>query len=354
MNPRFCMGRTRPSRPARDHLSLKHVLTRRLPAPPPSVDYSAEALASLSDVMKNDVLGCCVVSALNHFEGEATGNAGQCWVASDAQIVGDYSAIGGYVPGDPSTDQGCDEQTAFTYYKGHGFGDGTRLVDWLAVDATKPAQVKQAIFNFENAVFGIELPGAWLPGDSFDNGFVWDVAGPANPDNGHAFLGVGYDPVKGVKVWSWGLWGWITWPAIAKYAVPAAGGELYTLLSASIINKVNGNAPDGMNWPASVAAWDVLGGSVPVPPSPTPVPAPTPAPAPDSKAVLVVNLEHRFVASTAGVPVTFGGNGPITVDPVTGAATAPAGWTTFNFTPSAAKRLPKLPRVTRRRGPDPS
>ena len=48
-------------------------------------------------------------------------------------------------------------------------------------------------------------------------GFVWDVAGPANPDNGHCFVGVGYTDI-GVVIDSWGMLGTITWAAIAAYA----------------------------------------------------------------------------------------------------------------------------------------
>ena len=82
-------------------------------------------------------LGDCVIAGGYHVEAVWTGNAGQLFTATDAQIVADYGAIGGYVPGDPSTDNGCDEQTAFNYWTKTGFANGTTLAGWLAVDAAR-------------------------------------------------------------------------------------------------------------------------------------------------------------------------------------------------------------------------
>jgi hypothetical protein len=78
------------------------------------------------------------------------------------------------------------------------------------------------------------------------SGFTWNVAGAPNPDNGHAFSGLGFD-ANGVKVSTWGMEGTLTWPAIERYSGRADGGELYTVLSADAIERASAKAPNGLD-----------------------------------------------------------------------------------------------------------
>jgi hypothetical protein len=249
-----------------------------LPKPPASTDYSAKASAALARMYKNDVLGCCVVAAGDHLEGVATGNAtGTPWLASDAQVVHDYSAIGGYVPGQPSTDQGCNEEDAFAYWGAHGFANGTKLAGYIAIDATNKAQCEAALWLFESAFFGVGLPDAWVDPFPSGPGFVWDVAGQADDNNGHAFLGVGYG-TRGMTISTWGMLGTITWAAIARYAQAQAGGQLFALLTPDMLAKGQTKAPNGFAWADLIADFDAMGGHVPQPPAPPPVPPPAHGP----------------------------------------------------------------------------
>jgi hypothetical protein len=93
------------------------------------------------------------------------------------------------------------------------------------------------------------------------SGFVWDVAGAPDPDNGHCVVGVGYD-AKGVTIDTWGMTGLITDHAIAKYATVAGQGELYTVVSQDAINRATQKAPNGFDWSQLVADFDSMGGSV--------------------------------------------------------------------------------------------
>lgn len=146
------------------HLQLGKYLRAAMPDTPASCDYTAQAMASLSNVYDNDTLGCCVIAGLNHVMGVETGNAdgGQPVVVTNDQIVKEYGAIGGYVPGDAATDQGCDEKTAFDYYSQQGWSNGTKAAGYLAVDATNRAEVQAAIYLFENVIYGVSLPDGWV------------------------------------------------------------------------------------------------------------------------------------------------------------------------------------------------
>jgi hypothetical protein len=264
--PAFRLGRTRPvSRGPR--FSLGNYLMRGIAAPPPACDYSKPAAAALSNIYENDKLGDCVIAGIGHVVGVLTGGAGKCFVYTNQQIIALYSAIGGYIPGDPSTDRGCDEVTALNYWENNGAPVGTnRIAGWLAVNASDPTEWRTALWLFENLYFGMELPDAWIKPMPAASGFVWDAAGAPDPNNGHCVVGVGYS-AKGVSIDSWGMTGLITDAAIAKYATPKAHGDLYTVVSQAGINKATQKAPNGFDWSQLIADFDSMGGGVSTPPS---------------------------------------------------------------------------------------
>ena len=280
LNRMIKFGRRRPIASG-PRFRLKNYLRNSLPAPPASCDYSAAAASVLAQMYGNDVLGDCVIAAGYHIEGVETGNAGDMFIATEAQIEKDYGSIGGYVPGDPDTDQGCDEVTAMNWWVANGFADKVKPLGWISVDPTNKAEVMQALYLFENCMFGVDLPDAWVNPMPAASGFTWDAAGSPDPDNGHGFNGAGYDST-GVKICTWGMLGKITWAAIAKYAAQSADGQLLVLITPSQLAKGMAKAPNGIDWTSLIADFDALGGNVPVPapaPAPTPTPpAPTPTP----------------------------------------------------------------------------
>jgi hypothetical protein len=260
LNRTVKMGRRRPvARGPR--LFFRNYL--RLPAaPPPTADYSRAASPVLGDIYLNDQLGDCVIAGGYHVVGVETGNAGDLFGASDDQIIADYGAIGGYVPGDPSTDNGCDEATALNYWTEQGFADGTKLVGWLAVDPTNKQEMQSALYLFENLFFGMELPDAWINPAPAGSGFRWDVAGPSDPNNGHCVIGVGYG-AGGVTIDTWGLLGTLTYGAIAQYCAAANNGELYVMLTPDQLAKGQSKAPNGVDWSELISDFKSMGGNVP-------------------------------------------------------------------------------------------
>jgi hypothetical protein len=266
----FKFGRRRPvARGPR--LSLKNYLTRSLPTAPAASDYTAAASSALSQMYDNDTLGDCVIAGMAHVVGVMTGNAGEsAYVYNNSQIVGLYSAICGYVAGDSSTDNGCDMQTAMNYWENNGAMppyttpagvDAHHIAGWLAVNGADPQEYRAALWLFENLYFGMELPDAWINPAPSDSGFVWDVAGDSDPNNGHCVAGVGYNS-QGVVIDTWGMTGLLTDAAIAKYATKAANGELYTVVSTDAINNATQKAPSGFDWSQLIADFDSMGGNV--------------------------------------------------------------------------------------------
>jgi len=293
---KFVVGSRRPAKEGAHHgipLHL-HMNFDKLTAPD-TLSYSPKAMTALAQMYMNDSLGCCVIAGGYHSVGIWSGNAdgGTPFIANDGMILADYGAIGGYVQGQPSTDNGCDQPTAFQYWmglpvngvQGKGFADGSYLDGYASVDGTNVQEIKGAIFALEGVTFGVNLPAAWVAGMStMRAGFVWDVAGDPVPANGHDFIACGYN-AQGVQICTWGMIGTITWAAIAKYAVAAAGGALYALLSLDQIARGQQAAPNGINWAGLIADIKalpsaILGNRSPSSPAPAPSPAPTPTPPP--------------------------------------------------------------------------
>jgi hypothetical protein len=250
------LGRRRPvARGLR--MRLGDYIQDTLPAPPPTCDYTGPATSVLSQVFLNDQLGCCVIAAGYHVIGLETFNAGAGFTATSEQILADYEAIGGYQPGHPNTDQGCDEETAMHYWTQAGFADGSKLAGFLHIDAQNQTEIQQAMFLFENLFFGVELPDAWINPYPSASGFTWDVGVP-NIQNGHAFMGVGYN-ANGVQIDTWGMVGTITWPAVAQLCSGgSAGGQLFTLLTPDQVSKAQDKAPNGFDWPTLSSDFNSL------------------------------------------------------------------------------------------------
>jgi hypothetical protein len=217
------------------------------PPPPPSVNYTVKAATCLSQVYANDELGDCTAAGAFHIGGTFLANAEENVAFTKLDVIAFYSASCGYVPGDESTDQGGDEQTVLNYWKKAGLVGGLhKITAWSGVDGLNVTEVKAAIWLFEACYFGIELPDAWINPMPSAPGFIWDVEGNADPENGHAFCGLGYT-AQGVIIDTWGMLGIITWAAIAKYATAGLAGELYTVLGADAIIKATAKAPNGFD-----------------------------------------------------------------------------------------------------------
>lgn len=77
-----------------------------LPAPPPARSWFVHQIPDYG-VMLNDTLSDCVPAATGHAVQIWTSDAtGVMATVPDSAILAAYSLMGGYVPGNPATDQG--------------------------------------------------------------------------------------------------------------------------------------------------------------------------------------------------------------------------------------------------------
>src|SRR5208283_1091325 len=158
---KFFLSRRPPTSEARSFLSRELLKQVALPTPPDSITIPASCALGLSKVMMNDQLGCCVISQHGHYLANITSQAGAPFIYSDAQIIADYSAVGGYVPGNPWTDSGCNVSDDIAYLISTGFADGSKLLGSIDIDPSNKLALQQATFITNELCFGIAMPNAW-------------------------------------------------------------------------------------------------------------------------------------------------------------------------------------------------
>lgn len=143
----------------RRNLMLHEYLPAKLPARP----FQKNWVLGIPEIpmYKNDVLGCCVIARMAHqLDLWSYLTTGKTIGFTDADIIGMYSAIGGYVPGDPSTDNGCVILDALKYWQKNGFAGRKELAieAYLQIDPTSPTEFEDATWLFGSSVIGVQLP----------------------------------------------------------------------------------------------------------------------------------------------------------------------------------------------------
>jgi hypothetical protein len=209
-----------------------------LPAVPPAVDYSVGLPADLG-MMLNDTLGDCTCAAAGHAIQVWSSAAQQRMVTpSDEQIEVLYEQAGGYIPGDPQSDQGAIIQVVLKDWMAKGL-DLDELAAFVEVEVSDVASVKRAIFECGLCYIGFNVPG-YMPEDA---GSTWDVqkTGDQQIIGGHCVILVGYSNLTGLyKLISWGSIYYMTPAFFAKYV-----DEAYALANPEWI-EATGKSPAGL------------------------------------------------------------------------------------------------------------
>lgn len=226
----------------------------------PDCDYSPGALG-LTNVLGNDRLGDCTCAGAGHMIEVITAAAGSPVEITTEQVIALYEATCGYKPGDPTTDRGGDEYSVLAYLAERGFdGQGLhKIFGSVVINATEWDEVRFAQFAFGALYHGQEMPDSFISPFPSGPGFVWDVGGEPNPDNGHCFITYGAN-TDSLLVDTWGLLGHITKGAVAKYGASVAGGEIHVPITREWLNAASQRSPSGLAWDELLADLERLGG----------------------------------------------------------------------------------------------
>lgn len=133
-----------------------------VPAAPPVVDWTKSVPAY--GMLCNDKLSCCVIAGMMHLAMQQRAAAGlRVVMPTQAEVIAAYSAIGGYVPGDPGTDNGCVMLDAMNYWRKNGlvFGGVKHVITAFAsVKLHQEPLEASAVWLFGGGLDGLDLPVA--------------------------------------------------------------------------------------------------------------------------------------------------------------------------------------------------
>jgi hypothetical protein len=189
-------------------------------------------------MLGNDSLGLCFEAGIWHqrMTWKAVANAGSPLLATTDLVVADYSAITGYDPSNPATDQGTDPNEGFAFYKANKV-----LAGYAALDLNNIDQLKGAIYTFGGMGLGIVVPQSMV--DQINQGIdpTWEFLPNDKPTNqGHYIYVSGYGR-NGVAIVSWGKVYHARWDFVSRWADQAEA-----LIGLEWL-KQSGRAPSGLD-----------------------------------------------------------------------------------------------------------
>lgn len=276
-----------PAREGAVKFSLAHYLPQdALPPAPTAFDH--HGLVTDWGMLANDSVGCCVFSGAGHETELWNAEAGKFVIFDARAVLSDYSAVTGYDPNDPNSDQGTDMEVAAKYRRKTGVLDAGgfrhKVGAYVALPGVRahgdndPAMLDtlaSAAYLFAAIGVGIEFPSSAM--DQFNNNQPWDVVNGSPIEGGHYIPVIGRLENGNYLCVTWGQVQEVTPAFLLKYV-----DEAIVYLSTEFLNG-QGQSIDGFDLAALNADIAALGGS-PVPnpaPSPSPAPTPTPTPAPN-------------------------------------------------------------------------
>jgi hypothetical protein len=208
---RLPADRSRPRLTLEKYLDPRTALSRAgLPPVPLTVDVDRASRVADWPMYLNDQLGDCTIAAVAHMYGAWTCYAGGTEALfSDNQVQAVYSRAGGYVPGDPSTDNGCMMSDVLADQRAAGMTDIAGRVHRVAGYAAfgNPADemlLGQVLDVFGTVYVGINCQASILTEFSDGQPWTWTPGEPV--EGGHAIclqrrLGSGGAPLEYV---TWG------------------------------------------------------------------------------------------------------------------------------------------------------
>jgi hypothetical protein len=167
----------KPARPGAVKFKLATYLAKsKLPTPPKV--FGHEALIGANwEMLGNDQYSDCVWAGAAHETMLWNKEAARTVTFNNQTVLKDYSAVTGFNPKDPNTDQGTDMQVAASYRRKTGVLDANgkrhKVVAYLALPPGNPDQLALAIYLFGATGIGIKFPNTAI--DQFNAGKPWDV-----------------------------------------------------------------------------------------------------------------------------------------------------------------------------------
>ena len=180
------LGKT-PARKNAVKLKFKDYLTGTLPPVPATFGHETLIPSTGWGMLANDSLGDCVIAGACHETMLWTTEAKAAAAFTDKQAIAAYSAITGYSPKKPNSDQGTDMEVAAKYRRTHGIKDAAGKVHkigaYLDLTPGNLTEHLQAAYLFQAVGIGIQFPASAM--DQFNAGKPWSVVKGSSIEGGH-------------------------------------------------------------------------------------------------------------------------------------------------------------------------
>lgn len=238
-----CLGKDRVKRPLK-MLSFSNYYGRASAIDHPKVCAWERPLDW--KMLGNDTVGDCTIAAALHMQmawaSVAQSTNVPIFTTNDALDL--YSAITGYNPADPNTDQGAVETDVLAYWQNTGM-HGNKILGYVAVDVTSKDAMDAATYIFGGLYLGIQVP-AYIMNVPAGGSWSYTGSGDTSIEGGHAIPRIGYGE-DGATIISWGsLYHW------DRQFEADNCEEAYAVVDDYWI-KASGRSPSGVDMPSLLA-----------------------------------------------------------------------------------------------------
>ncbi|MGA2893776.1 MAG: hypothetical protein ABSE22_12965 [Xanthobacteraceae bacterium] len=224
-----------------------------LPPLPATFGHDGLIGAGAWQMLANDRYGDCVFAGAAHETLMLEREVGNVVSFTDTDVLSDYTAVTGFDPQQPQTDQGTDIQVAADYRRKTGIVDasGKRhlIAAYLALEPGNVTHLYQAAYLFGAVGIGLQLPASAF--EQNDQGRPWDVVAQSPNAGGHyvPLVGRGAD---GLHVVTWGALQVMTEAFLKTYCDEAIA---YVSQECLVAQK----SPEGFDYAALLADLTALG-----------------------------------------------------------------------------------------------
>jgi hypothetical protein len=185
-----------------------------------------------------------------HTEAEVTS------LFTEKAALKNYSAVTGFNPDDPDTDQGTDMAQAASYRRKTGYvdskGNRHKIGAYVDLDPGNITELWYAAWLFDGVGIGVNFPSQWM--DAFNKGpkGLWDHVSRPKIEGGHYITGVGRHGNLNI----------VTWADDHPRLTPRGYAQFndQTIAYASAEKLISGKDDNGFDWPGLLAALKEIDG----------------------------------------------------------------------------------------------
>jgi flagellar hook protein FlgE len=242
-------------------LKFRDFLDRTQLPPLPKGDFGHDSLVTNWGMLGNDKYGDCVLAGAGHEHMLWLREAGhtEAEVTSlftEKAALKNYSAVTGFNPDDPDTDQGTDMAQAASYRRKTGYidskGNRHKIGAYVDLDPGNITELWYAAWLFDGVGIGVNFPSQWM--DAFNKGSkgLWDHVSRPKLEGGHYITGVGRHGNLNI----------VTWADDHPRLTPRGYAQFndQTIAYASAEKLVSGRDDNGFDWPGLLAALKEIDG----------------------------------------------------------------------------------------------